>query len=272
MRGRSFVVGLMASLAWTGCALFTSLDGFSEGEPAVEDGGAGADAAILEGGDGQALDGGGEAAVDAGPFCSTVQGSPVLCLDFDDEVVPPNVSESGGGSVSVDRGASRSPPASLRLSSPPSNGTIRASVARAIGGVTSEVVVELDLLVEALGQGDELDVIILRSGESEVGFELTPSGAFRFDEDIPIDGGLDNRFGPTSAVVRTGWMHVKWTSRVTGSKATNELEVDGKSAGTYESQGGPFSQSTSLQLGDHYTTGVTQEWRIRLDNVVVYTR
>ena len=271
MRGRPFVVGLMASLAWTGCALFTSLDGFSDGEPAA-DGGAGTDAAFVEGGDGQALDGGGEAAVDAGPFCSNVQGSPVLCFDFDDEVVPPNASQGGGGSVSVDRGASRSPPASLRLAAPPSNGTVRASVARALGGVSSEVVVELDLLVEALGQGDELDVIILRSGESEVGFELTPSGAFRFDEDIPVEGGLDNRFGPTSGVVKTGWMHVKWTSRVTGSGATNELELDGKLIGTYASQRGPFSQSTSLQLGDHYTTGVTQEWRIRLDNVVVYTR
>ncbi|MBX3186373.1 MAG: hypothetical protein KF819_05125 [Labilithrix sp.] len=265
MRAASIARGIAALTALSGCALFTSLDGFSEpDEPAVVD-----DGGPLVEESGPAPDAGVEA---GGGFCASAP-SGVFCADFDQGALADafEINERRGATVRLDGAEVRSAPSAVLFTVPPSSRSTGASLRRVLAPATTDVTIELDVRVDQMGQGSSFDLLTVVSGGAEVGLQLNPDGTASWDEDTA--GAPPRETTIAGVTVAAGaWIHLRWTSRIEGATAPTELRVDGNLVGSNTFEATALTDVPAFFLGDQSMSNVNGEWRVRVDNLTVEVR
>jgi hypothetical protein len=266
---------LAVSSLVSACGLFTSLDGFSDGEEARPADGSTADATT----DGTPADGasrdGAPPAVASEGFCASLGRTPLVCADFDDGSLPGDmeVREMGGGTVAVDQVASVSPPSSLLFSIPATSEVTVTWLRRRLPPSLTEVVVELDVRVDQRGE-ENFDLLAVYDGDPRIGFELNADGSVAFEERVGLDGGGTElrKVLATKGYTEGAWLHVKWTTVIDGAAAQNSLWFDGEAAGSMASSSAPFGDSSRIILGEREMAAPKVPWRVRIDNLVIDVR
>jgi hypothetical protein len=266
------VVVLLGALTLAGCLLSTSLDGFTGGSSSGTSGGTTPDGAT------PVADGAPPPSGDAGRFCESKPSTLLVCADFDDGKFPAPLAADmrSVGTIVAATGDVRSPPFAALLTAPANSGTTTgAYFRRSLPTGAKSITVELDIHVEEIGAGADYDLMTIASGNSEIGFQLNADGVLAWDEDLatPNDAGNSFEEVPTGRSLPTGWAHLKWTLDVAGATAVGELFIDGTSVARRNFSSTVLSTAApDLEIGDNAQTGLTKEWRFRLDNITVDLR
>jgi hypothetical protein len=273
------ICALAASSVVSACALFTSLDGFSDGT----DDGTGEEARPADGltadagtdgtpADGTPADGAPQADASPGSFCVNLGRTPLVCADFDDGDLPGDmeVRAVGGATVAIDQVASVSPPSSLLFAIPATSEVTVAWLRRRLPPSLNEIVVELDLRVDQRGEGN-FDVLAIYDGIPRIGFELNADGSVAFDEREELEGGgsASRKVLAPKGYTEGAWLHVKWTTVIDGAAAQNSLSFDGEAAGSIASSSAPFGDSSRIIVGEREIIAPAAPWHVRIDNLVI---
>ncbi|MBX3205956.1 MAG: hypothetical protein KF764_12860 [Labilithrix sp.] len=269
----------VAPMLLAGCALFTSLDGFSSGgsgDRTDDAGDAGGDGAVVAdtGGDDGAADGGADTSSE--PFCAS-QPPTSRCTSFDDEnlafpfdevKVGPGVnSYTTSDVVSAPRAMIASVPASSDAQVGATCGLVTTFDAPATSISARFAFRQVSTPASATNGLEIANLLFLAPGvDYQVNLTLAPNGRLYLDEYSGTPGRYTNSlFGPLGA----GWHTIKLTATLEGgSTGKAVLEVDGT---TKEFVLGPVldrGTSAVVYLGAAYLRGVHSGWSVALDDVV----
>jgi hypothetical protein len=275
----TIVAAVVCALA--ACSLTTDLDGLVGGgaTPVTTDDAAISDANANGNPDGNvktdgSSDGSSDAPADgpipdSGRFCSTVPNTVTFCADFDDGPLPGPfamlLSESGG-TVTLENEA-RSAPKAVLFTTPSSGSNVKSSLLYSLAKNLTKVIFELDLRVDAVGNGD-FDLIVLDAGTPEVGIQLDAGRAISWDEDIQASSSIVT---PTGLTLGTEWTHLRLTFTVSGATVIGDLVVEGKPPAQHTFEAKVFTNGDVpvLSLGDDSFQTATTPWRVRVDNFTV---
>lgn len=271
-----------AAVAWIAAAIasacsLASLEGLSGGD--ATDAGA-ADQATSDAAPVDAV--ASDATVDAGParpFCATVDTTALaFCADFDDGRPLPapfgTVLVAGGGTVAIDGADFRSSPSSLLFTAGGPTGDSAAGLAFTTRPIASEVSVDFEVRVDALGSGS-FDVLVFKRADVEIGFQISDEGKLEFDREVPDgDGGRIETIIPIASALGGAWRHVRFEGSPTSGPSTWNVNVlvDGVNVGTTTVPSIGFVGQPDVVLGDGTVFPPSTPWRIRVDNVVVRTK
>ncbi|MBX3210691.1 MAG: hypothetical protein KF850_01515 [Labilithrix sp.] len=268
------VVRIAPSFTLVGCALFTSLDGFSGGAD-VPDGGA--DVAPSDAGDdarpGQAADAAAEASV---TFCAS-QPAASRCTSFDDDDLakPFELAKSGSASLEYTTTDVVSAPRALVATIPESQSTATELNAGAFTRFSSEVTRTSVRFAFRLISAPATSVNALEiestyfsagSNEYQVNLSVERDGRLFVDEYSPSPSFFTHaEFGPLSP----GWHVIELKVALEGSGVGTALvDVDGVSKGFPLTPVVNTASSASIHVGAPYIRGVHGVWSVALDDLV----
>ncbi|MBX3190345.1 MAG: hypothetical protein KF795_16235 [Labilithrix sp.] len=269
------------SIALTGaCSLLIDTDDLDAGAttiaPIDDAGDTGADASRTDAA--SIPDGGSPADADAGQSSPCTQPH-AFCDDFDDgnddlaTRWDSLTTESGPLSFATDLWISA--PRSLRASVGPHDGIRRTGLRKALPIPNGKVRVEVDVHAAATagtyGEVDPVE-IILRPGppgrEYHSLYLIIQPNQRLLEYYLPkLEGGADNISQPVT-FTNDAWHHLVFTFESSPARAA--LAIDGVTI-ALTAFAGPAVTSLELGVGAAYTEGVTNDWKLTLDNVVVDT-
>lgn len=270
------VVRIAPSLTLVGCALFTSLDGFS-GSAVGPDGEAAGGALSDAGGDEAPSQDAGAAEEEASvAFCAS-QPATSRCTSFDDDELskPFEIDKSANATVEYTTTDVVSAPRALVATIPPSESSATESHAGPLTRFTSDVtkasvrfafrVISAPATsVNAL----EIESTYFGAGSSEyqVNLSLEPDGRLFVDEYSPSPSLFTHAaFGPLAP----GWHVVDLKIVFEGVGAgTALLDVDGVSKSFPLTPVVKVASSTSIHVGAPYIRGVHGGWSVAIDDLV----
>ncbi|MBX3197396.1 MAG: hypothetical protein KF850_42645 [Labilithrix sp.] len=269
------VVRIAPPFTLVGCALFTSLDGFSGSADVLDDGGT--DVAPSDAGDdarpSQTADAAEEASV---AFCAT-QPAASRCTSFDDDELakPFEIAKSTSATLEYTTTDVVSAPRALVATIPESQSTatelhagpftkFTSAVTKASARFAFRLVSAPATSVNAL----EIESTYFSSGGSEyqVNLSVERDGRLFVDEYSPSPSFFTHtEFGPLSS----GWHVIELKVVLEGSGAGTALvDVDGVSKTFPLSPVLDVSTSTSIHAGAPYIRGVHGVWSVAIDDLV----
>ncbi len=287
--GHRTVIALACAAAaigasFEGCFAFSDLQGGAGS-------GASADAMIDTGADAASSDTfvpDAIAPVDAAPgirFCST-QIDAAFCDDFDQiDAAPLSLwqapSTNNGSSVTLTTAALSLPNALLVTTVADGNTTlIPANISHQLSGTAATVRYVYDLLVDfsdGSGSNAYISPMDERVGVSDTELRLILGNTgMQFSGAItPGDGGATTypNFGPKTAVSSSVWHHVEIDADYSQSPAVTSFIFDGTTIVDHASvPGATFGVGAlTVEAGFLYVSSPTTGWKIRIDNVAVFT-
>ena len=244
-----------------------SLQGYSGGS--VDDAG-GADT-------GRAADGGNvDAPSDPGRpgWCATHAPDASFCADFDDGRGLDAFDETyvDNASVSVDDGASRSPPASVLAVSGPKSGGANAQLIKLVPNAPTRATVSFDVRLESAHPNVGAELVHFRFAKSDgerdytVGFGTSAGAGATYAYVYAPTPSLYEEFTPREPIPLGTW--VRFVLTVDLPAKVFRIERDDGQPPVTETIDPPPTNALSLEVGLAYASEGKSGWKVRMDNVV----
>jgi hypothetical protein len=273
---RKFAALVATAAAVSSCSLLVDLSGLSG------DGGQPVDGGLQAVDGGTAVDPDGGAADGASRrFCSAVDGSPLLCEDYDGPVSRVGWVDQidDGGTVGVDDALAVSAPNSLRFRLPAADGPCRnARIVRASDTAYAKSVrMDLDLRVDGAGFPTDLATAELQLRDARPTsicnhyFSLRPDGTASFVVESGSDSTQNKVYPMTRGITPGRWSHltiVLDTPRSGPLKATVWIDEAIALQQTLSNASCGYETLSRMSLGA-FCPGTDVD--VRVDNLVVWT-